>query len=111
MHASVELVTSAVTKLYISSDEAIKLAIGPALGLISSDLKVPTPMSVPALIRSQAMTTKSKKQHKLCLYSGHDTTILPLLVALDVFDGTWPDFCANLAFELYEVSHLHVSLS
>jgi len=43
-----------------------------------------------------------KKEKKLHLVSAHDTTILPLLVTLNIFDGEWPDFCAEVAIELWE---------
>ena len=35
------------------------------------------------------------------LTSCHDTTPLPMLVALDEWDGLWPCFCAALSFELW----------
>lgn len=41
---------------------------------------------------------------RMQLYAVHDTTLVPLLLALDVFDNKWPDFCAALAFELYQAS-------
>jgi len=43
-----------------------------------------------------------KGERKLYLVSAHDTTVLPLLIALEVFDGNWPKYCADLAFELWE---------
>ena len=39
---------------------------------------------------------------KMYLYSGHDTTLLPLLHVFDIFDGDWPPFAANITLELYE---------
>ncbi len=39
---------------------------------------------------------------RLCLYGTHDTTILLFLLALDIFDGQWPPYCANLTFELVD---------
>ena len=38
----------------------------------------------------------------MCLYSGHDTTVTPLLIALDIFDNKWPQYAADLRFELYD---------
>ncbi|XP_001633091.2 lysophosphatidic acid phosphatase type 6 isoform X2 [Nematostella vectensis] len=43
----------------------------------------------------------SPAQHKMCLYSVHDTSISCLLTALGVFDNKWPDFASEVAFELY----------
>lgn len=38
---------------------------------------------------------------KLLLYSGHDTTVTPLAIALGVYDGRWPPYASRLIFELY----------
>ena len=37
----------------------------------------------------------------MMLYSVHDTSVAALLLALGIFDGKWPGFAADLAFELY----------
>ncbi|KAH8056148.1 acid phosphatase [Aureococcus anophagefferens] len=37
--------------------------------------------------------------------SGHDTTVKPLLVALDMYDHKWPPFCACVALEVYKTPH------
>jgi hypothetical protein len=47
------------------------------------------------------------KMHKLLLYSGHDWTIIMLLLCIDprAFDSRsrrWPKFCSSLVFELWE---------
>lgn len=41
---------------------------------------------------------------KFSLYSGHDTTVGPLLVALQAFDGIWPHYASNVEFELWSDS-------
>ena len=38
----------------------------------------------------------------MCAFSGHDSTIAPLLVSYKVYDKRWPPFAANVIFELYE---------
>lgn len=38
---------------------------------------------------------------RLSLTSGHDTTILPLLTSLNLWDGFWPPFTAAVSFELW----------
>lgn len=38
---------------------------------------------------------------KMKLFSGHDTTLMPLLVALGYELKNWPPFMSNLIFELY----------
>ena len=37
----------------------------------------------------------------MILYSVHDTSVASLLIALGIFEDKWPDFAADLAFELY----------
>jgi len=37
---------------------------------------------------------------KYALFSGHDTTLAPLLSLLGVYDGKWPSYASNLIFEL-----------
>ncbi|KAF8462882.1 histidine phosphatase superfamily [Kalaharituber pfeilii] len=39
---------------------------------------------------------------KLALYGGHDTTVAAMLVSLGIFDGQWPPFSSNIAFELFK---------
>lgn len=39
---------------------------------------------------------------KLFLYSAHDTTLMPCLMALGIFDMRWPPYAADLTLELYQ---------
>jgi hypothetical protein len=39
---------------------------------------------------------------KFGLFLGHDTSVLPLLAAWEVWDGEWPPYAAVLVIELYE---------
>lgn len=39
---------------------------------------------------------------KFRLYSGHDTTIGPLLGALGIFDNIWPPYASNIVLELFK---------
>ncbi|XP_075449649.1 lysophosphatidic acid phosphatase type 6 [Ascaphus truei] len=39
---------------------------------------------------------------KLFLYAAHDVTIIPLLMALGIFDKKWPPYAADLTLELYQ---------
>lgn len=43
-------------------------------------------------------------KHQMYLYSGHDTTIMPVLRALGVDVDRWPGYCSNIIFELWEDS-------
>ncbi|CAG5131909.1 unnamed protein product, partial [Candidula unifasciata] len=38
---------------------------------------------------------------KLYLFSGHDTSLTPMMEALGIWDFVWPPFAANIIFELY----------
>jgi len=42
---------------------------------------------------------------KFYFYSAHDTTIALVLSSLEAFDGQWPGFASNLAFELWNYSN------
>ncbi|CEP20088.1 hypothetical protein [Parasitella parasitica] len=39
---------------------------------------------------------------KLAIYSGHDTTVAPLLIILDAFNDRWPPFGSVILFELFK---------
>lgn len=36
------------------------------------------------------------------MYSAHDTTLMPCLMALGIFDMKWPPYAADLTLELYQ---------
>eukprot|EP00211_Chloroparvula_japonica_P003313 CAMPEP_0119143606 /NCGR_PEP_ID=MMETSP1310-20130426/34600_1 /TAXON_ID=464262 /ORGANISM="Genus nov. species nov., Strain RCC2339" /LENGTH=514 /DNA_ID=CAMNT_0007135247 /DNA_START=205 /DNA_END=1745 /DNA_ORIENTATION=- len=42
------------------------------------------------------------KGPRIVLYGGHDTTLLPLMTYLGVYDGVWPRYGATLSFELWK---------
>jgi len=39
---------------------------------------------------------------KLLVWSGHDTTLLPILLAFDVWDGHWPPYASVIGLEVYQ---------
>ncbi|KAL7754084.1 hypothetical protein RI367_000064 [Sorochytrium milnesiophthora] len=39
---------------------------------------------------------------KFAAYSAHDTTVMPILLALNVWDGRWPPFGSHITLELFE---------
>ena len=39
------------------------------------------------------------------LYSCHDSSLVALLAALDIYDKQWPPFGADMRFEIYEDSN------
>lgn len=54
-------------------------------------------------IRSAMNDVVAGSGPRLVLQSTHDTVIVPLLLALNIFDDKWPQFSASLAFELWQV--------
>lgn len=49
-----------------------------------------------------------KSSHKLVLYSGHDSTIDPLLVTLNISLGIWPKYASRFTVELYSTRAAHI---
>lgn len=45
----------------------------------------------------------AQQQPRLMLFSGHDSTIMPLLTALGADLTSWPPYMSNLCFELWEL--------
>jgi len=42
--------------------------------------------------------------NKISIYAGHDSTLVPILCSLGVFDDTWPPYASNIVLELAEDS-------
>ncbi|KAK3842397.1 MAG: histidine phosphatase superfamily [Linnemannia gamsii] len=59
---------------------------------------------VAAMVRKNILQAKEgvKGQAAFSLYSGHDTTLVPLLGVLDSLDMRWPPYMSNILFELWE---------
>ncbi|KAJ3283041.1 hypothetical protein HK104_010578 [Borealophlyctis nickersoniae] len=74
--------------IYDSSEDLARLAIGRML----KDLKT----------RIDAAVNGSSDAVKLALFSGHDSTVAPLLSAFRVFDKKYPTFGAMINIELFE---------
>lgn len=53
-------------------------------------------------IEDKIQGTMAKPDRKLFLYSVHDTTLMPCLMALGVFDMKWPPYAADITLELYQ---------
>lgn len=49
-----------------------------------------------------ALAGPSDSLPRMYLYSAHDTTIMPLVVAMGVDIDTWPPYLSNLSFELWQ---------
>ena len=50
--------------------------------------------------------TRDDERHNFVLYSGHDTSIAALLLAVDVSDSLWPPFASRVTIELLRSTSL-----
>lgn len=44
--------------------------------------------------------SRGEKGKKMLIYSGHDSTLVPLLCALGIFDDAWPPYASYLTLEI-----------
>lgn len=82
------------TALYVLQQEdreSIQLAVGPFLHILEENL-----------LRAVDPTTPPSKTRKMYLYATHDVTLMPILMALGIFDRKWPPFAVDLTMELYQ---------
>lgn len=70
-------------------DQTLKLAIGPFVDILLTNME--------KFVRS----SNSPDSAKFFLYSGHDTTLIPLMCALGIESESWPPFASNVVLELY----------
>ncbi|CAG05868.1 unnamed protein product, partial [Tetraodon nigroviridis] len=73
-----------------SHREALQLSVGPLLHILLSNME------------EKVQGSSSEPGRKLFLYSAHDTTLMPCLMALGIFDMRWPPYAADLTLELYQ---------
>ncbi|XP_034357346.1 lysophosphatidic acid phosphatase type 6 isoform X1 [Arvicanthis niloticus] len=71
--------------------ESIQMAVGPFLHILEGNL-----------LKAVDPTTSPSKTRKMYLYATHDVTLLPMLLALGIFDQKWPPFAVDLTMELYQ---------
>ncbi|KAI4896960.1 hypothetical protein NFI96_017926 [Prochilodus magdalenae] len=70
--------------------ENLQLCVGPFLHILLNNMETK--------IQASALD----KDRKLFLYSVHDTTLMPCLMALGVFDKRWPPYAADITLELHQ---------
>lgn len=68
----------------------LQLCVGPLLQILLGN------------IEEKLQGTSSEPNRKLFLYSAHDTTIIPCLMAMGVFDMKWPPYAADITLELHQ---------
>ncbi|NWT88470.1 PPA6 phosphatase, partial [Lanius ludovicianus] len=74
-----------------SSREVLQMSIGLLFNTLQKNIKAAINPSNPA-----------EKDRKLFLYASHDSTLIPLLLALGTFDHKWPPYAADVTVELYQ---------
>ncbi|XP_028249460.1 lysophosphatidic acid phosphatase type 6 [Parambassis ranga] len=73
-----------------SKRENLQLCVGPLLHTLLDN------------IEEKLQGTSSEPNRKLFLYSAHDTTLIPCLMALGIFDMQWPPYAADITLELHQ---------
>ncbi|XP_029315690.1 lysophosphatidic acid phosphatase type 6 [Cottoperca gobio] len=73
-----------------SKRENLQLCVGPLLHTLLAN------------IEEKLQGTSSEPNRKLFLYSAHDTTLIPCLMALGIFDMRWPPYAADFTLELHQ---------
>ncbi|NXQ55296.1 PPA6 phosphatase, partial [Anthoscopus minutus] len=77
-----------------SSREVLQMTIGRLFNTLQKNIQAAVNPSNPA-----------EKARKLFLYASHDSTLIPLLLALGTFDHKWPPYAADVTLELYQHRH------
>ena len=75
------------TELLFFRETALQLGIGPL---------------VKELLQNIETCANGDSKIKMRLFSGHDTTVMPLLHALDIDQSFWSPYGASVILELYE---------
>ncbi|XP_056145020.1 lysophosphatidic acid phosphatase type 6 isoform X2 [Lampris incognitus] len=76
-----------------SKRENLQLCVGPLLHILMVNME------------QKLLGTSSQPNRKMFLYSAHDTTLMPCLMALGIFDMKWPPYAADITLELYQHRH------
>ncbi|XP_056415731.1 lysophosphatidic acid phosphatase type 6 isoform X2 [Hyla sarda] len=71
--------------------DVLKLSIGPFLYALQSNM-----------LETAKRSAEDTQARKLFLYASHDVTLIPLLIALGVFDQKWPPYSSDITLELYQ---------
>ncbi|XP_057707799.1 lysophosphatidic acid phosphatase type 6 [Corythoichthys intestinalis] len=73
-----------------SNRENLQLCVGPLLHMLLLNME------------EKLKGSSSEPNRKLFLYSAHDTTLIPCLMALGIFDMKWPPYAADITLELHQ---------
>ncbi|KAM4731094.1 lysophosphatidic acid phosphatase type 6 [Anableps anableps] len=73
-----------------SKREKLQLSVGALLHMLLDN------------IEKKLQDNSAEGNRKLFLYSAHDTTLIPCLMALKIFDMKWPPYAADVTLELHQ---------
>uniref|UniRef100_A0AAY4D7E4 Lysophosphatidic acid phosphatase type 6 n=1 Tax=Denticeps clupeoides TaxID=299321 RepID=A0AAY4D7E4_9TELE len=73
-----------------SRRENLQLCVGPLLHKLLNNME------------EKLQSSSPEPDRKLFLYSVHDTTLMPCLMALGIFDMKWPPYAADITLELLQ---------
>ncbi|KAI1885230.1 hypothetical protein AGOR_G00218030 [Albula goreensis] len=73
-----------------SKRQNLQLCVGPLLNILMVNME------------DKVQGASSSQNRKLYLYSVHDTTLMPCLMALGIFDMKWPPYAAEITLELHQ---------
>jgi hypothetical protein len=80
----------------IGFDVFIRAACGPLLYLMKENFN-----SITKNYLEEKENHNQKPYQKLFVYSGHDTTLIPLAMALEIFDMSWPKYASYIFMKYY----------
>jgi len=80
----------------IGFDVFIRSTCGPLLYLMKENFN-----SIAQNYIAEKENNIKKPYQKLFVYSGHDTTLIPLAMALEIFNMRWPDYAAYILMKYY----------
>ncbi|XP_041856948.1 lysophosphatidic acid phosphatase type 6 [Melanotaenia boesemani] len=73
-----------------SKRETLQLCVGPLLHTLINNME------------EKLLGSLSEPNRKMFLYSAHDTTLIPCLMALGIYDMKWPPYAADITLELHQ---------
>uniref|UniRef100_A0A8C3FGA6 Lysophosphatidic acid phosphatase type 6 n=1 Tax=Chrysemys picta bellii TaxID=8478 RepID=A0A8C3FGA6_CHRPI len=74
-----------------NSREVLQMCVGPLLYAVHENI-----------MKAMYPSSPATEARKLILYAAHDVTLIPLLMALGIFDHKWPPYAADVTVELYQ---------
>jgi len=90
----VEKFTSRMWGSWFREEEMTRLAIGPFLKELLEGIE--------GKAGGREAGKEAGKEEQVVVYAGHDSSIVPVLAALGLWEDVWPPYAANVVLELAE---------